>query len=200
MRFTNDKNPTANSLDVNVENMTLDSHVHDIINPIKWSNADYNYFKETITKINKKMSAPESALVMRTIYDQRYFLAAAQKSKSLQEMYLGSVLFRKNEELSDFSMFNKLLKDYKRNEIKQCLGLTIREYLNLTPYEKYMMDKFAISWTKEMAKIMQDQQHQSDERLNSYRKSMENVKDAVPNKVPHGATMNTLNEQIEEMM
>ena len=153
--------------------MDYKTHVLDIVNGLKWNSDDYVYFQDIISKIDSKMSSPESSLVLKTLFDQRYFKSAAENVKSPAEKFLGSVLWRKNSSYFDYVSYPKLLKDYKRNEIKQCLGLTFNDYLALTPYEKMEIDKFSAEWSQEMAKIMQQQQNESDDRMKDYKKSME---------------------------
>jgi hypothetical protein len=175
MRFTFEDHSATNVLDITPENMTYTTHVLDVINGLKWVSGDYEYFQDIISKINNKMSSPESSLVLKTLFDQRYFKTAADSVKSPTEKFLGSVLWRKNSTYFDYVSYPKLLKDYKRNEIKQCLGLSFNDYINLTPYEKMEVDKFSAEWSQEMAKMMQQQQNESDDRMKDYRKSMERV-------------------------
>lgn len=172
MRFTFEDSSAKEFLEVTVDTLKPNTHILDVINGIRWKNEDYIYFQDIISNINKKMSSPESSLVLRTLFDQRYFKTASEKSKSPQETFLGSVLWRKNETYFDFVSYPKLLKDYKRNEIKQCLGLSFQDYLTLTPYEKMEVDKFSVEWSQEMAKMMQQQQNESDDRLSDYKKSI----------------------------
>lgn len=175
MRFTFEDHPATNVLDITPEEKEYNTHVLDIVNGLKWTSDDYVYFQNIISKINNKMSSPESSLVLKTLFDQRYFKTAADVVKSPSEQFLGAVLWRKNSSYFDYVSFPKLLKDYKRNEIKQCLGLTFTDYLNLTPYEKMEIDKFSVEWSQEMAKMMQQQQNESDDRMKDYKKSMDKI-------------------------
>lgn len=188
MRFTFEDSSAKEFLEVTPETLKPNTHILDVINGLRWKNEDYVYFQNIISNINKKMSSPESSLVLRTLFDQRYFKTASENSKSPQEIFLGSVLWRKNETYYDFVSYPKLLKDYKRNEIKQCLGLSFQDYLALTPYEKMEVDKFSVEWSQEMAKMMQQQQNESDDRLSDYKKSI-----AKATKQPIGGGLDVLN-------
>ena len=192
MRFTFEDHSAKEFLDVTPETMDYNTHVLDIVNGLKWTSDDYVYFQNIISKIDSKMSSPESSLVLNSLFDQRYFKSAADNVKSPSEKFLGAVLWRKNSSYFDYVSFPKLLKDYKRNEIKQCLGLTFTDYLALTPYEKMEIDKFSAEWSKEMAKIMQQQQSESDDRMKDYKRTMEKAVKQQSN-VGIGDVTNALN-------
>lgn len=193
MRFTIEDSSAEKFLNVTFDTMNIHTHLLDLMNILKWTPESFLYFQKVMIDVKNKMSSPESSLVLNTLFDKRFFKTAAVTPKPLDEAFLGTVLWRKNETYFDFVSYPRLLKDYKRNEIKQCLGLNFNEYISLTPYEKMEVDKFSVEWSQEMAKMMQQQQSESDDRLNDYKKSM-----ARATKQPIGGGLDVLNPMGDE--
>lgn len=136
--------------------------------------------------IKTRLSSPEAALIFRILHEDRYF-TSPKVPKSLEEILLGGVLYREQEQTTDYSPFGILLNDYKVNEIKQCLNMSFLEYMSLTTYEKEECDKFARKWSEQVAKIMQQSEKESNSRI-------QDMKESFAKSGPQGPSMDDLEE------
>ena len=53
--------------------------------------------------------------------------------------YFGAVIKRQEEKLDDYNSFKAYIQKYHKVGIKKYYGLTLMEYLDLTPYEKNIL-------------------------------------------------------------
>lgn len=174
MRFTNQENSGETNLDVTPETMLYNTPVIEVINGLKWTPDDFEHFKIIMEKVTTRMSSPEASLLLNTLYDRRY-IKAANDSESPIELCFSQVLYRETESCFDYSIYGRLLKDYKTNEIRQCLGMSFTDYMNLTTFEKIQIDKFARDWSAEMAKMLQNEESKSDNKIDKYAKALKNT-------------------------
>lgn len=146
-----------------------DTHILRLLNNHTWSDESFDYLKVAIENIKKKVSGPESTLFLRTLFDRQYYKSAMDKALTPEEKYWGAILHRKNEETFDYNLYKQLLRDYVRCDVKKALNLSFAEYLELTMYEKYMVDEFCSEWSQELSKSIKDAEKQSNNRIDKIR-------------------------------
>lgn len=96
-----------------------------------------------------------STLLSRSIYDKFFYPRESDVDK-----IMGIVLFRDEETTFNFSYYKPILRDYVNYNIRKNFGMSLHEYLELTPYEKLCLDEFA----EECNKIMQEELKSLDKK------------------------------------
>lgn len=128
----------------------------------------YKIIIEISKYFNPKLSSPEVQLISRVIADRKYFTSPTIP-QTLEEHFFAGSYYREEENPWDHNIYDLLLRDYKVNEIKQCLNMSFLEYLNLTPFEKIKCDKFSRQWSEKLAKMMQSAEKDTETRINDVR-------------------------------
>lgn len=160
---------TDQPVNVRLEDKDYDTHILKLLNNHVWSDQSLEYLRVAIDNIKQRVPGPESTLILRTLFNRQYYKKAMDKVLTPDELYLGAVLYRKNEETFDYSLYKQTLRDYIRNDIKKALNLSFAEYLELTTYEKCMIDEFCSEWSSELAKSLEKAEKQSDAKINKIR-------------------------------
>lgn len=98
-------------------------------------------------------------------YLQDFYLAVKnpRPGAGIVESILGTCMFRENEDTRSYNMYKNVLHDYLANDINKCFHLTIEEYLQLTPYEKLMMDEVAEEYNKQVREAMEKAQKEGEQ-------------------------------------
>lgn len=108
--------------------------------------------RTVMDKITTRLSGPESTLILRELFGNKFY-RANRENNSHEERIYGSVLYRENDATFRTSFLKPIMRDYINYNIAKSLKLTLKEYLELTPYEKMMYDDFAY----ECQEAMQDE-------------------------------------------
>lgn len=177
---------TVESLDKRLELMKKSTHILQVSNDTNYEHykaIDYLYTLADTIKGNP--SHPTVDHLLRVLYEKKYFLSAKNPSNTKEatdEYIFKGVLYRENESSFKWNMLRSLFKDYSANDIKKCFQMSIREYLDLTMYEKILYDEFAIEWAKEIAAAAEAAQKNGE--LDAKTKfNQSNVKSNTPNRV-----------------
>ena len=152
--------------------MTYETHVLDIVNSGSWTDKTFNSVSKYLKSVERRLSGPESTLLLRSIHDKRCFLSANIPDKTSNEIIYGPVSHRPTERTDDFSIFKLVLKDYVNHNIKKTLNMTIKEYLALTPYEKIIYDEFALECTEAIAKVEEKLEKDTNENVKNFKESI----------------------------
>ena len=146
---------TVASLDERLELLKKTTHILKVSNDTNYQHdkaIDYLYtLAETI---KGKPSHPTIDHLIRVLYEKKYFLSAknpGNTKEATDEYIFKGVLYRENESSFKWNMLRSVFKDYSANDIKKCFQMSIKEYLDLTMYEKMLYDEFAMEWAKEIA-------------------------------------------------
>jgi len=86
-----------------------------------------------------KLSPTENAMFLREIYDT-VFNTIGYIDPVINDIY-GSVLARPADNLADVGEYKNTLRRYHNLSIKKYTGYTLKEYLDLTPYEMGLVDQ-----------------------------------------------------------
>lgn len=103
--------------------------------------------------------------MVKMVYLQDYYKTSKSPrngAESVIESILGSCLYRKNEEISNYTIYKNVLQDYLAFDIYKCFHMTIDDYLNLTPYEKNMIDEVAEEYNKQVKEAMEKAQKEGE--------------------------------------
>ena len=125
----------------------------------------YTYEKSKLIKT--KLTSPQSALVLRDLYDE--MVLKIPPNHSPEEEILGCTLKRKEEDINDFIRYKLLLKEYVALGIKRYCHMSFKEYLQLNSYEAKWIREVAIEIAKEEKDVMEDVEKHSDKRMKRIR-------------------------------
>lgn len=95
------------------------------------------------------MTSPESALFLRELFDNKFY----KNTDDPAVYFFGSVIKRPEEKLDDYNSFKSIIEEYHKVGIKKYFGLTIKDYLELTSYEKNTLCDQAAGFAKEELEI-----------------------------------------------
>ena len=133
----------------------------------------FPYLDKFINNLNKKISSPECALLLREAYYEKFF---NNLEHNLEYTY-SSILYRKEEYLGDDELLSRYMDKYINLDIKRVFGITIIEYMNLTPREFDILNKKAEAYAKaqseELRKIHSADDNKGKQKdINSVSKQM----------------------------
>lgn len=120
------------------------------------------------------MSSPESALFLREIFDNEFYKL---KTSGPDVYYFGSVIKRQEEKIDDYNSFKSYIEEYHKVGIKKYFGLTVIEYLDLTPYEKNTLCDQAAGFAKEELEMAKEAARASSEDLRNLEHSNNSIMD-----------------------
>lgn len=134
---------------------------------------DYNkridtikYVKEIMIKVNRILSSPESALLLRDIYDDEFNLS----SSTLEDKLFGPMLYREQESPDDFISFENVIDVYLGYNIFKFFGLSLDAFLSMTRYSRNVIIEKAkehmLSISNELDSI-KDKNNISNNELNN---------------------------------
>lgn len=177
---------TVESLDKRLELMKKSTHILQVSNDTNYEHYKaLDYLYTLAENIKGNPSHPTVDHLLRVLYEKKYFLSAKNPSNTKEatdEYIFKGVLYRENESSFKWNMLRSLFKDYSANDIKKCFQMSIREYLDLTMYEKILYDEFAIEWAKEIAAAAEAAQKNGE--LDAKTKfNQSNVKPTTPSRV-----------------
>jgi len=107
------------------------------------------------------LSSPESALLLSDIYDNEFNLT--EQGNPIDDM-LGPVLYRRAEDVSEYTSYDSLIDIYLKFDIQKFFGLTLIEFTDLTKSRiKLLVNKAEV----EIIKINEAMAEVSDEISNT---------------------------------
>lgn len=142
--------------------------IEDLYRDYSRSAREVCYIFDKCLDIDKKITSPQSALLLSDMYDE---LIIEVDQKNLEEQVFGCVLLRKEEEHEDFVRYKYILEEYIAYNIKRYTGLTLEEYLNLNVYESKMYKKTCLKMMEKDSEVMSDVERDSDKKIKSMRVS-----------------------------
>ena len=86
------------------------------------------YIERIMYDVNKSLSSPESALLLSDLYDEEFGLY----TNTTVDNQMGPVLYRPEEDVSDYSTLGDLSTIYLKFDINKFYGLNINQFLDLT--------------------------------------------------------------------
>lgn len=101
------------------------------------------YIHDFAYKVKKLLSSPESALLLRDIYNDEFGLS----ENTLVDSVWGPILYREEASVNDFNNYGNLIDIYLRFDINKFFGLSINDFLQLTRYARNVIIDKAIAHT-----------------------------------------------------
>lgn len=152
MYFADRQNPPETTLAGNP-----DTHLLDVLNPDTWTDKSVTMLR-TAFNLDSKITGPESTQVLRTLYNKQFYATTDDPA----EVIYGTVMYRDQEVTDNFSYYKHVMRDYVNNNIKKTVNISLREYMELTSYEKFMVDEFAQECSKVIAKEVERMEKDND--------------------------------------
>lgn len=122
------------------------------------------------------MSGPESALLLRELFDNEFYKS---HNSGPDAYYFGAVIKRQEEKLDDYNSFKAYIEEYHKVGIKKYYGLTLMEYLDLTPYEKNILCDQAAWFAKEELEIAKQAARENNNDLKDLHASNDHFMDMI---------------------
>lgn len=111
------------------------------------------------------MNSIESALFTRDLFDRTYH---SVNMNDAGESLFGVDLYRESECVDDFCSYDRLLNEYADYDMHKMFGLSLQDYLNLTPYEKerilYVAKERAIQIITKQNQIKEEMENASNKK------------------------------------
>lgn len=117
------------------------------------SKSTTQYLDNVIYKIKTLLSSPESAMLLRDLYDDEYNLKYYDKAT---EIVFSSVLYRESEKVYNYLSLQHILDQYSDLDIQKFYGISIKEYLELTRYERTVLNEQALGLINKLNRKMQE--------------------------------------------
>lgn len=138
------------------------SHILEVIRPKVYNREEFNSFQDALFLIKDKLTGPESTLISRTLFNKKYYVSNSQEEQTHEEKIYGTILYREEESTLNCSWFRLLLQDFNNYQIKKVFNMTLPEYLELSPYEKILIDDVAIEILQATQKEVERLERQND--------------------------------------
>lgn len=140
-------------------------HILEAMRPVKFDLDQFNHFADAAHVIKTRLSRPESTLISRTLFNQKYYKTSSDPNADATEKIYGSILYRPEESTMKCSWLKPILQDFNNYQIKKVYNMNVKEYMELNSYEKIMYDEFALEILKATQKEVERLEKQSDNNI-----------------------------------
>ena len=123
----------------------------------------FDYIVENSKKMKSIVSGSESTLILRHLMDRYLF----GPTTTYEEKVLSNVVYRDQETSFMFSYLRPIIRDYVNYNIRKNYGMSLEDYLELTPYMKLHCDEFA----EECNKLMQEEIQNLNKKENNIKET-----------------------------
>ena len=130
-----------------------------------------------VKRNNVKRSSTESALILREVYDD--VLGLTTDDPELENAF-SQVLFREEEDISDFNSLLGAVNEFIALDMAKHLGISIKEYLDLTPREVAAFIKICEEKIAMLNKALEATQRDTEKRTKELSANLSNASSNFP--------------------
>lgn len=130
-----------------------------------------------VKRNNVKRSSTESALILREVYDD--VLGLTTDDPELENAF-SQVLFREEEDISDFNSLLGAVNEFIALDMAKHLGISIKEYLDSTPREVAAFIKICEEKIAMLNKALEATQRDTEKRTKELSANLSNTSSGFP--------------------